>query len=683
MGNGLIRNLKLALRMLVRHRILLSAGLSAAAGVILRELVVIPVGNPVFQYLAVERPDLYRAFVWSFNIFLFTTPYLMLSVCFSLVYIHFYEEEIERAAGFLPPYPEPERRDDLFLILGERHQQLNPIPAVHPQWLSIPERGLYTGTIALGAIGSGKTRGLILPAMHQLFGYRPSDAEEKLSGIVLEVKGDLCRHLSSILKECGREADYVDVSLESDIRYNPLNNDLDPYAQAFNIASIITSIWGKGKEPFWQQSYTDLVRYVIVLHQVKSGYVTLVDIFRTVISSGQLEDLLGETKCSFGETAYVAISKVDYETCKSQLARFGFSGDAESNLHIAKHSAQLEAFLTEETPISAVAYSPPPHDTRHRQQFESVNYWYWEHWKFFRNEVKTSIIQGIAVFLSLFDADPDVSRIFCPPKELYEGKRVESDPKGRVLAPFANLIEEGKIVGLNFPVALNPALAKTIGTMMKIDYQRAVQLRIPKMEAEAHRHFRPTVFICDEYQNFATVGGDNPVGDERFFSISRQPKCIPIVGTQSVSSLKEALPNEGFKTLMQTFRTKIFLTTSDPDTARFASEICGKVDKTKISYTVAESSNNAQVGWLSGRTLSNKGSVSASKHYQKSKEPLFEERAFLELKNAQAIAVVFDGIHPLPATYCYLKPDFMPLHMTWFEQERIDFDPKRVRRNLV
>jgi hypothetical protein len=53
------------------------------------------------------------------------------------------------------------------------------------------------------------------------------------------------------LKECGREADYVDVSLDSDIRYNPLNNDLDPYAQAFNIASIITSIWGKGKEPFW------------------------------------------------------------------------------------------------------------------------------------------------------------------------------------------------------------------------------------------------------------------------------------------------------------------------------------------------------------------------------------------------------------------------------------------------
>jgi hypothetical protein len=135
--------------------------------------------------------------------------------------------------------------------------------------------------------------------MQQLFRYRPSDPEEKLSGTVLEVKGDLCRHLSRILRECGREADYIDVSFESDVRYNPLNNDLDPYAQPFNIASIITSIWGKGKEPFWQQSYTDLVRYVIVLHKVTSAYVTLVDVFRIVISSGQLENLLAETNCRF------------------------------------------------------------------------------------------------------------------------------------------------------------------------------------------------------------------------------------------------------------------------------------------------------------------------------------------------------------------------------------------------
>jgi type IV secretory pathway TraG/TraD family ATPase VirD4 len=138
------------------------------------------------------------------------------------------------------------------------------------------------------------------------------------------------------------------------------------------------------------------------------------------------------------------------------------------------------------------------------------------------------------------------------------------------------------------------------------------------------------------------------------------------------------MPNQGVKTLLQAFRTKVFLSTSDPDTARFACELCGKTDRTRISYTVSESSTNAQVGWLSGRTSSNKGSLSASKQYQKHKEPLFEEVIFTELRNAQAIVVAFDGITPLPATYCYLKPDFLPVSMTWFEQERIGFDPKRI-----
>jgi hypothetical protein len=339
---------------------------------------------------------------------------------------------------------------------------------------------------------------------------------------------------------------------------------------------------------------------------------------------------------------------------------------------------QLEAALTEQTSIEFLVFTRRPSDLPARERFRSVHYWYWEHWKLFRSEVKTSIVQGIAVFLSLFETDPDVRRVFCPPKELYQGRHCASDPDGIVMRPFEELIESGKVVGLNFPVALNPALAKTIGTMMKIDYQRAMLLRIPRMDAEPEKHYRASVFICDEYQNFATVGGDNPTGDERYMSLSRQPKCIPIVATQSVVSLKDALPNEGVKTLLQAFRNKVFLTTSDPETARYASELCGKEDQTRIGYTLSETSTNANVGWLSGRTSASKGSVAAVKQYQKQKEPVFEEKVFFDLKNAQSIVVAFDGVSPLPPTYCYLKPDFLPITMNWFEQEKIDFDPRRI-----
>ncbi|MHB2008588.1 MAG: type IV secretory system conjugative DNA transfer family protein [Acidobacteriaceae bacterium] len=666
------------IRPLVEYRILLSLGLSAACGIVLNSLFPINTANPLLRLIAYQRPPISHGLLWSYDFFLYSTPFLVFSMIFSLLYVHLYRTESEQAAGALPLYPDPRTRTSLFLVLGEVHRQLVPKPSPAPQWLSVPERGLYTGIASFGSIGSGKTYGLILPAMRQLFAYRANDPARKLSGIVLEVKGDLCRQLQRILEWCGREQDYVEVSLDGDIRYNPLNNSLDPYAQAFNIASIITSIWGKGKEPFWQQSYTDLMRYVILLHRIRDGYLTMVDLFRTVISAGRLEEMLIEVGSRFSTTSYIGIGKEAYGVWQSLLSPLGCEWREDEELYLVARTEELERLLIEETSAVFDVFTRKQYRPEQRDRYDSIQYWYWEHWKFFRSEVKTSIIQGIVVFLSLFETDPQVRRVFCPPKELYEGRPCTADPRGRILPPFEELIEIGKVVGLNFPVALNPALAKTIGTMMKIDYQRAVQLRIPKMDAEPDKHFRPTVFICDEYQNFATVGGDNPTGDERFLSISRQPKCIPIVASQSISSLTEALPNEGVKTLLQAFRTKVFLTTSDPETARYASELCGKADRTRISYTVSESSTNANVGWLSGRTSSSKGSVSASKQYQKHKEPLFEEKTFFDLKNAQAVVVAFDGVSPLPPTFCYLKPDFLPVTMTWFEQERIGFDPGRI-----
>jgi hypothetical protein len=675
-------SLQSIIRPLVEYRLLLSLGLSAACGIILNSLYPIVESNALLRLISYRQPPIFRGLVWSYDLFLYSTPFLIFSMMFSLLYVHLYRSEQELAAGILPTYPDPLSRAELSLILGEAHHQLVPTPSANPQWLSIPERGLYTGIASFGSIGSGKTYGLILPAMRQLFAYKANDPSRKLSGIVLEVKGDLCRQLQSILKWCGREQDYVEVSLDGDVRYNPLNNTLDAYAQAFNIASIITSIWGRGKEPFWQQSYTDLVRYVIMLHRIRDGYITMVDLFRTVISAGKLEGMLTEVGSRFSGTSYIGIGRDGYREHEGLLSPLGFEWNKDAGLYLIAWTEVLEKLLTLQKSVGFDVFTRKPYRPEQRDRFDSIQYWYWEHWKFFRSEVKTSIIQGIVVFLSLFETDPDVRRVFCPPKELYDGKPCAADPRGRVLPPFDELIESGAVVGLNFPVALNPALAKTIGTMMKIDYQRAVQLRIPTMDRHPERHFRPTVFICDEYQNFATVGGDNPTGDERFLSLSRQPKCIPIVATQSISSLKDALPNEGVKTLLQAFRTKVFLTTTDPETARYASELCGKADRTRISYTVSESSTNANVGWLSGRTSSSKGSVSASKQYQKHKEPLFEEKVFFDLKNAQSVVVAFDGVSPLPPTYCYLKPDFLPVTMSWFEQEQIGFDPNAVPKEM-
>ncbi len=178
-----------ALHLLIEYSLLLSIGLSAACGIVLQTLYPVHNSDPLLLLVAFERPAIYRGLVWSYDLFLYSTPFLLFSMLFSLAYVHLYAPRHEQVAGPLPPYPDPLLREELELIVGEVHHQLKPDPSPAPRWLSISELGLYTGICVVGAIGSGKTRAIILPAMRQLFAYRAGDREQKLSGIVLEVKG--------------------------------------------------------------------------------------------------------------------------------------------------------------------------------------------------------------------------------------------------------------------------------------------------------------------------------------------------------------------------------------------------------------------------------------------------------------------------------------------------------------
>jgi hypothetical protein len=113
----------------------------------------------------------------------------------------------------LPPYPIPDRRADLFVVLGEQHRRTSPARAASPTWLTIAERGLYTGTLVVGAIGRGKSSACMYPYVEQLLAYRAGDPAAKVAGLVLEVKGEFCGQVRDILARHGRANDYVEVSL--------------------------------------------------------------------------------------------------------------------------------------------------------------------------------------------------------------------------------------------------------------------------------------------------------------------------------------------------------------------------------------------------------------------------------------------------------------------------------------
>ena len=143
----------------------------------------------------------------------------------------------------------------------------------------------YTGVAIVGAVGSGKTSACMHPFARQLLSWQADSPERRVAALVLEVKGDFCHDIRRMLAELGREEDYLELSLDGRVTWNPLSATwLDAYSLAYTVASLLNQLFGKGKEPFWQQAYTNLVRWIIELYRVlPGGWVTLRDVYHCAI----------------------------------------------------------------------------------------------------------------------------------------------------------------------------------------------------------------------------------------------------------------------------------------------------------------------------------------------------------------------------------------------------------------
>ena len=654
----------------LESRAFLAAVLALGTGVFLFYRHTFPDDQIFLRIIAVRAPEAFLSFKYLYYTFLFTTPYLAYSTLLSGLYIFTLKARRPIEPGRLPLYPDPRTREDLFLVVGEVHNPRKPVPAEAPYWLTIPERGLFTGIAIFGAVGSGKTSCCMFPFAEQILAYKANDTAKRIGGLILEVKGDFCRKVKEILEHHGRPDDYIEISLDSEYRYNPLHNDLDAYALAYNIASLLNNLYGRGKEPFWQQAYTNLVKFIILLHKVAYNYVTFFDVYQCAISPPLLEERIAEAEEIILGRHYVAVTPKLYGERIADLAGLGFAYEEKEDRFLALATPKLRDILRIRGIQSEArsVHDPTQADPEKLAQLEAVQRWFHDDWKGIEPRLRTSIVEGVSVFLSLFDDNPKVKRVFCPKKECYDPQKNAENRFGKALPSFSWLLEHGSVCALNFPIGMNASLAKALGVMMKLDFERAVLNRVPKIEAHPEQYFRQVLFLCDEYQHFATVGESDPTGDEKFFSLSRQPKCIPIIATQSISSLRSALPGESWRTLLQTFRTKIFLSLSDDFSAKTASDLCGREDQLKVSYSLSESGHDTKVSWLTGKALSHKANIVASKSYNTHSDYRFDIKTFIELRNAQSVIIAYDGINPTSPMFCYLKPYYNDPNDSYFVQ---------------
>ena len=624
--------------------------------------------------------------------------------------------------GRLPTWPLSPDQKAPGIVIGEVHHPVEAREIFNPSWLAIPERGLYTGVAIFGAVGSGKTSACMNPFARQLLGWQAANPQMRAAALVLEVKGDFCHDIRRILTEAGREKDYIELGMEGRWQWNPLSAWwLDSYSLAYTVSSLLNQLFGKGKEPFWQQAYTNLVRWIIELHRVfPERWVTLQQVYRCAIDPELFAAKIEEAEKLSDDlnkgTVFVARSV--YEAQLINLAEWVWTNVAETKELQAVYTRPMKAKLDELKIAYRIVWEPGPGDEI-RDRVEAVKRWFVHDWQTLDNKVRSSIVEGVSVFLAMFDM-PDVAQVFCPDapeipddpqaievqaqlrriaavKEAKAGgqedgrkpqikdggaeskRAITSIPSAKEeritgaahLPPLHELIEGGKVLALNMPAGINPALSRAVGVMLKNAWLQALLMRPAKMKQSPGVYFRPAVFICDEYQAFASVGEDDPSGDEKSFALTRQCRCIPIVATQSISSLRSVLgSSEAWRALLQTLRTRIFLSLSDDASAQIASELCGQVVKIKAMHTISETSKRAEVSPLSGRAGGGGGSMGATKSFREQREAVFHPRDFALLSNCQAICLPYDGAQSLEPRRVYLKPHYLPAeHSYWRAKE--------------
>lgn len=627
-----------------------------------------PSEDPFLALVQENAPQAFRILAYGYAVLWFSTPLLLVSLAASLLTIVAYRSGPSATMHALPPYPQPETRQEPSLVLGETHFHTKSGRAPDPTWLEIPRRGLYAGVLILGATGTGKTSACMYPFVDQLLRWQARDPDRKVGGLVLEVKGDFCHEVRAILERAGREDDYLEISLQGDLCYNPLHNDLDPHALAYAIAALANNLFGRSKEPFWQQAYVDLVRNLILLRRLSDGYTNLSDLYRYVLDEAQIDrELRRLTAAATTPTDVLVVSLVEQQLhCRQTPWTRWRAHDEHAVAH--PYDAELESFLAARQVAYRVEGGQPAAARDYRHQLDAVDRWFRGSWVRLDARLRSSIVEGIVVLLGSFDAQPDLFRIFCPPRSAY----THNPPLPgalRPIPPLRELLESGKVLALNFPAATNPMLARMILTLLKLDYLSSNLRRIAAIAAAPDRTWRDNIFVCDEYQAVASVGETDPTGDERALAMSRQARLMPIVALPSLSALRAALPgDESWRALTTCFRTTIALAANDEFTARALAERCGRRDRLKPRFTVSEASQQAHISLLTAKATGAKQTLSASKSYALEPDYIFPPRTFTELRNAQAIVLPYDGTNPLPPQFCYLKPNYLDVNIGYFDQ---------------
>ena len=136
-----------------------------------------PEADPVAVLVRYHTPNVYRAVVAWYYLAPGVAVFLAGQFLISTSRIWFARMGVSLGLrSRLPTWPLSPTADGPAIVVGEVHHPVRAIESPAPEWLTIPERGLYTGVAIFGAVGSGKTSACMHPFARQLLSWHADES---------------------------------------------------------------------------------------------------------------------------------------------------------------------------------------------------------------------------------------------------------------------------------------------------------------------------------------------------------------------------------------------------------------------------------------------------------------------------------------------------------------------------
>jgi len=148
----------------------------------------------------------------------------------------------------------------------------------------INEKGLYQNILITGTIGSGKTSSAMYPFTRQLIEYNADNPKEKLGLLILDVKGNYHKQVEKYCNSYNRRNDLIVLSLDGNIKYNPLDKPhLKAHILANRLKTILTLFSSKNGEQYWLDKAEQVLTECIKLCRLyNNGYVTFIELHKLI-----------------------------------------------------------------------------------------------------------------------------------------------------------------------------------------------------------------------------------------------------------------------------------------------------------------------------------------------------------------------------------------------------------------